>query len=213
LIVDARLQNEFLSTGSLTKTGAGTLALTGTNTYTGGTTINAGTLLVNGSITGAVTVNTGGTLGGSGIVGDILLAGGTLSPGNSPGTLSAESLNWQTGDFVFELGATPASSDFLSLSGSFTGGSDPLLFTFVNNGWVIGQTYDLISFGSTTFSDASGFGFTNGGGFDGFFTMDSSSLQFTVIPEPSTYAMVIGGLALLIALRRRRGRAVHDQKH
>jgi len=53
-------------TGSLTKSGSGTLILQNTNTYSGGTTINAGTLAVNGTAalggtSAAVTLN-GGTL-------------------------------------------------------------------------------------------------------------------------------------------------------
>ena len=36
-------------TGSLTKSGTGTLTLTGNSTYTGGTTISAGTLALSGS--------------------------------------------------------------------------------------------------------------------------------------------------------------------
>ena len=52
------------TSGSLVKSGSGTLSLTGTNTYTGGSSINAGTLsFANGSLgtTGAITMN-GGTL-------------------------------------------------------------------------------------------------------------------------------------------------------
>ena len=55
-------------TGSLVKTGIGTLTLSGANTYTGGTTINGGTLQLGsaggvGSILGAVTVGSGGAFG------------------------------------------------------------------------------------------------------------------------------------------------------
>ena len=45
-------------TGTLTKSGAGTLILTGENTYSGGTTISAGTLQIgNGGATGSISGN------------------------------------------------------------------------------------------------------------------------------------------------------------
>jgi autotransporter-associated beta strand protein len=54
-------------TGTVTKSGAGTLTLTGTNTYQGGTTISGGTLAVSrdanlGAATGILSVRQGGTL-------------------------------------------------------------------------------------------------------------------------------------------------------
>ena len=90
-------------TGSLTKTGSGTLTLSGANRYTNGTTVTDGTLLVNsptGSATGAgaVYVNAG-TLGGSkNIVGPVTIGTGSgsgafLAPaagGNSPRRLTIQ---------------------------------------------------------------------------------------------------------------------------
>ncbi|MBJ7260156.1 MAG: autotransporter-associated beta strand repeat-containing protein, partial [Chthoniobacterales bacterium] len=86
--------------GEMTKNSAGTLTLSGVNTYTGGTTVADGKLVVDGSIAGStVTVNSGGTLAGSGSVGGIVLnLGGTISPGDSPGTLSvAGNETWNAG--------------------------------------------------------------------------------------------------------------------
>jgi fibronectin-binding autotransporter adhesin len=70
--------------GQVFQIGSGKTILTGNSTYSGPTFVNNGTLSVNGSITSSVFVNFGGTLGGNGVVGpSAILAGGTLSPGNS----------------------------------------------------------------------------------------------------------------------------------
>lgn len=87
------------NSGALVKSGAGTLTLSGANTYTGATTVSEGKLVVSGSIASSATVVTNaGTLGGSGTVGTLTIAdGGTLAPGNSPGTIFASSTTWADG--------------------------------------------------------------------------------------------------------------------
>ena len=67
----------------------GRIVLSGVNTYSGTTLIDAGaTLAVDGSIVSPVTVN--GTLRGTGLIGGstTIASGGTLAPGDSPGTLT-----------------------------------------------------------------------------------------------------------------------------
>ncbi|BCX49623.1 hypothetical protein HAHE_35310 [Haloferula helveola] len=87
--------------GDIDKSGSGVLTLTGTNTYTGFTDVTGGTLLVNGDnsgATGAVTVSTGATLGGTGTIGGaISIDDGTLAPGASIGTLTADAAITDTG--------------------------------------------------------------------------------------------------------------------
>jgi fibronectin-binding autotransporter adhesin len=75
-------------TGGLTLA-AGTQTLSGVSSYTGATAITGGTLIVNGSIlsSSGVTVAAGGSIGGSGQLPSLTL-NGTVSPGNSPGTLT-----------------------------------------------------------------------------------------------------------------------------
>lgn len=118
--------------GGFTKTGAGTLSLNSTsNTVTGVINVNGGTLLVNGSLgastANAVTVASGATLGGTGeIYRNIsVAAGGTLSPGASPGilTIHGNVTLAATAGALFELaGAAPGNGagnhDQLVVNGS-----------------------------------------------------------------------------------------------
>ena len=85
--------------GSLTKTGAGTLTLDGANTYAGVTNVDVGSLIVNGSTTGIMSVQAGARLGGSGAVGSTSLSG-TVAPGNSIGTLTVN------GSYTQHVGST-----------------------------------------------------------------------------------------------------------
>lgn len=72
---------------------AGRTILAGVNSYSGGTVVNAGVLIVNnpfGSATGSgfVAVSNNGTLGGSGTIAGAVWCAGTISPGQSTGTLT-----------------------------------------------------------------------------------------------------------------------------
>lgn len=197
-------------TVALTKVGTGTLTLTGASTYTGPTTVSAGRLVVNGSLASDVTVESGAVLAGTGTVGDITLTDGAqLQPGESIGALHGGTFTWDGGGvMVFELGADGV-SDQLVLSGDFlkgTSGGFAYAFTFVDAGWEVGQTYDLVTFNAISF-DPEDFSFTNADGFDGEFTLGDGKLQFTLlaVPEPSTVALIsLACLVLLFQLRRRR---------
>lgn len=75
-------------TGGVTIAG-GTQTLSGANTYTGATTVNGGALVVNGSIapSSGLTVAAGALAGGTGTL-PTSVVNGTLSPGNSVGTVT-----------------------------------------------------------------------------------------------------------------------------
>jgi autotransporter-associated beta strand protein len=93
--------------GGLTKTGTGALIFSNANTSSGVTNINAGSVIVSGALLGSTTViNNGGTLLGSGTVGALIVAsGGTVSPGNGVGTLTAGNAVFQPGgNFALQLG-------------------------------------------------------------------------------------------------------------
>jgi hypothetical protein len=108
------------------------------NTYSGGTIVNNGTLLVSntsgsGTGTGAVTVGPLGTLGGTGTIsGKVTFTlsgsdGGTLAPGNTPGTLTIDDdlvLN-SASKLAYELSAANQSpgapnNDYVVVTGDLT---------------------------------------------------------------------------------------------
>ena len=132
LNVSAALIHTVGADTGLTKTGTGTLILSGTNTYTGATGVSAGMLIVNGSIqtSSLTTVSSGATLQGSGTTG-ALTVNGTLSPGNSPGTLSSVgtvtyagggSYTWEINDATGTAGSDPG-WDTHAITGGLTVGA------------------------------------------------------------------------------------------
>lgn len=198
--------------GAFVKNGAGTFTVGpgGNIVVMGAATVDGGTLVVNGAIgngLGSVQVNTNATLGGTGLVGPVTLFGGNLSPGNSAGTITVSDLLWQSGTIVFDLGPTQAQSDLI-VTGTLYGEGTTYAFDFRDNGWVEGYTYDLISFGGTDSIDVNQFAFLNGGGFNGTFATNSTTLQFTVttVPEPGTWALLAFAAAATGAARFLRGR-------
>ncbi|MDF3056448.1 MAG: hypothetical protein K0R17_663 [Rariglobus sp.] len=204
-------------TGAVIQSGSGRTTLTGASTYTGATTVNAGTLIVNGSLASgsAVTVNSGGTLGGSGTIGGTttLAAGSRLSAGSDSaatltfsGSLNISAAANDTAAFVFELGTA---FDKIVAS-SLTLGTDVLDaadFDFTTGtGFAGSQTYTLFDSGSITGSFLS-FVVTNigGSGINGTVSLVDNDVILTTsaVPEPSTYAILLGGAAVAFAMLRR----------
>jgi len=102
------------------KQDSGTWTMTGNNTYTGTTVVHAGVLIVNGSIASSslTTVNSGAALFGTGTVGStVVIPGGFLIPGNSPGTLTVSgNLALQSGAFYI-VQVTPTTASTTNVSG------------------------------------------------------------------------------------------------
>ncbi|HET8849554.1 MAG TPA: autotransporter domain-containing protein [Marinobacter sp.] len=92
--------------GSLTKTGSGRLVFDTPQTYLGGTLVSEGELAVNTEtfLSSRLAIAGGATLSGNGSLRAVELAGGTLAPGNSIGTLSLENLSGP-GRYEVELNA------------------------------------------------------------------------------------------------------------
>ena len=211
------------SSGSLTKNGVGTLILTATSGFTGATAVDGGRLLVNGQLGNtAVAVNASGMLGGSGtILGDVTVnSSGTLSPGNSPGVLTVGSLSLSDGSTtLMEITGTAAGlyDQIVGTgTGSLTYGGN--LDLIMSGSYADGTTFHLFSnFSSPSIGDFAAVGLDATGEYAGLTFSDSDHVggiwtsswttnhqrlvfstgtgDLVVVPEPSTYAMALAGLA------------------
>ncbi|WP_164976269.1 beta strand repeat-containing protein [Oleiharenicola lentus] len=214
--------NSALGTGSVTLNG-GTLSVASGITF--GNALNIGV--------------SGGRIGGTGTFSSPLTLGNgvKIAPGNSPGTINFTSgLTLNDGGILeIEIRApsgTPGTDwDFvnvtgtLNLSGLTTGGYTlkAISLDLLDNqgqpvSGLVGPTSWTIATASTgiTGFEAADFVFDlsqfHGGG---FFNLSQSGnnllLNFTPVPEPSTYALMLGGLALAGLQWRRRRAAGRDR--
>ncbi len=193
---NGRITDKGTGTGTLTALsheGTGTVTLAGASTYSGGTTLSSGTLVVENAKAlgdGAVTVG-GGTLdlNGAGVV-NLVLADG-------------KDFTFSEGTLKLDLGT---SFDQITGGGAgklnLTGGTFELT---LGVGFDYGIVYQLFSGFASGTSTVSGLTFT---GFDTATYQASlntlGELSFTAIPEPSTYAVLVGGSVLAGAVLRRR---------
>ena len=237
-LLHSNIDGDAATGGGLTKTGAGTLTLTGTSDYTGATNVNVGTLVVNGSLADTeVTVASGAKLAGSGTIGTdtnkaasvTIQAGGTHSPGNSPGSQTVNGDTTYADGSIFEWdinGNTNASGDRgaaggydgVTVTGELTVDSGSTFKVIQNSGtdfsmtfWDSNRAWDnIFSYGSldggwTANTPVSIFD-TAGAPVDvsteGYFTMTGTTLNWTMVPELSN--LLIGGLLGVGLLMRRR---------
>jgi autotransporter-associated beta strand protein len=224
---------QITGTGSVTISGPGSQTLSNTgNSYSGGTTVSAGgTLIVTGGLTGngAVTVN--GTLGGTGngtttgiIDGAVTEStGGNIAPGvglstaGSTLTLGSNLTLGASAGLTFNLDGGGA-SDLLAIGGSLTldsGNTDTLTLNLLNFGSVTTpETFTIATYngsvGGATFGAGNANVIVNGGTLQSvnYDVTDGSlsAITVTVVPEPGTWASLIGGLGILVVWQRSRRR-------
>lgn len=213
---------------AVNKAGNGTWTLSGAaNTYSGATTVTAGTLLINGSSNAsAVTVSNAGTvLGGTGTIAPgaskafTVNTGAIVNPGVglTAGQLTISLSN--TGDsavfdggakFAFGLAAS-GTSDVLAFTGltlnattDVTFNSNVVDFTDLG-GLAINNTYTLFTFDQNNAYSGTLFIGTGLESYStSYFTYNAGNIQLTVVPEPTTLALLAAGLTVVSVFRRRR---------
>jgi autotransporter-associated beta strand protein len=196
--------------GSIALTGSGAVTLSGANTYTGTTTIDAGVLNVTGSLGNtAVTVGPGGTLAfGGATIGGSITTSGLISAGLGTATGSS-SLTLQSGSTLqLSLGATNSFGQYAVL-GQFTPGGTLQVQLANSFNPALGNSFDILDFGSLgsgTFASLVLPALDSGLGWDtsALYTTGTISVAASAIPEPSTYAAMVGAGALALAALRRR---------
>lgn len=201
-------------TGGVDKRFVGTLILTAENTYTGATVISGGTLVVNGGLASSgVTVTAAGALAGSGTLAGPVTVDGKIAADGDPATLTinnALTLN-DTAQVAFELGGTGVGQfDRIALDGALT--MNGTLAISLVNGFnpTAGNSFDLFSGWTGEIVDGGyAFDFTGavlGEGLAWDTTDFLSTGSISVVPEPTTWALLGLGAGLMLWRGRKTGR-------
>jgi hypothetical protein len=191
-------------------TGTGTFAINGNVTVgTGADTFSKLDLIAGGTGTMIGGVNVNGQFSGANLTLNLAAAGtsanvlelGSTSPNFSSTTLT---LN-QIGSGII----TPGTSyTLITDTAGFNSASDGLTTTTLPNGQMM-ITSGLSIAGSTYFGASTG-GYTGGFYSGSYLYIDSTGddIDVEVVPEPGTWALMLGGLAMLFVIQRRRNKAI-----
>lgn len=212
----------------LDKSTAGSVTISSDNStggYTGATNISAGTLALGSgasigsssiinisdgatldvSAVSGFSINSLQTLSGSGTVKGNTTISGTLGIGNSPGTMTFDGDLGLNGISNFEFGSTSFNLGSYDLAQSGTGnvtfGGVLNLFFDSGEAYTTNSTVKIFDFGGSYSGNFSSVNFT-GLGVGQSATFNTLNGIVTVVPEPGS--AILGGLGMLLVLRRRR---------
>ena len=212
--------------GPIEQNGTGTTTLGGISGTTAAIAVNAGTLAVNGSISGSTTtVNVNGTVSGTGTLGTLIINGGTLAPGASPGLLNSGNVTFNGGTFSVEINGTTVGSlyDQLNVTGSVTLQSNTALVINFGYAHAFGDSFSIINndaldaivggglftYLGTPLADGDifiDFGDSTALMIDYTGGTDNNDVVLSVVPEPGAVTMLLGGIGLLLGGQRFRRR-------
>ncbi len=183
------------------------------------------------TVSGTIVLNKNGTIGGTGnlTASNVISGTGSLTKSGA-GTLTLGGLNTYTGNTtlsagtliladnsqsVFMIGSSGVNNQFngtgiLTLDGDFS-------FDLTSAGTTLGDSWNIVTVGTltetfgVTFSVANFFSVNStlwaksiGGGKFYNFDETTGGLSVTTVPEPSTWALLCGGLMVVLFLRKRR---------
>lgn len=219
----------FLNAGTYTKTGSGFTTVQSLTFDNQGTLdLHAGLMRVTGALknTGLIRAAAGagllvtpassfenqGTLTGAGSIDALgsIINRGLIAPGDPIGMLTLGSLTLgQEGTVRIDLGAADA-SDLLKLTGTVALGGELDLW---NAGYAprLGDSFTVLQFanrqGASGFDTVQLHGFGQGVAFDVVYGAGDVKVVVAAVPEPGTWALLLGGLAVVGGVARRRSRA------
>lgn len=177
---------------------------------------NSGLLTIDGAFASTGLSNTG-TLNGVGTLAGAVTSSGTIRPGHSPGelTFTGNLTLLGTSVMLMEIGGATegATYDAVNVGGTLAFGGTltvSLINAFAPPTASTFNLFDATTF-TGTFATLNLPGLTQGLSWDtsALYSSGVLSIQGTAIPEPSTYAAIIGALALAGAVWRRRVRNSH----
>ena len=127
--------------------GSGLVNFTGNSSTFSGTINVSGNLAVNGFLgngSSYTIVTSGGKLSGTGYLGNVIIdSGGTISPGNSIGTIHVVSYTNNGGTYDVEINAA-GQSDLIEVSGNATINGGLVVLTAINGAYEIDHAYTIV---------------------------------------------------------------------